>query len=182
MATKAAPNLLVLAATLLLIGDVFQLATQGMAWTVFLALAFTAFAAGLLLLPGSLYTPSNRIIQTGAALAFIGSVAGASMQAMFRAWEVLEHASAPEALKTLQDNSGITLTTLAPGILFPIGLCILAIGLRTLRITSVALALGAILFPVGHAAGHPIALIGGDIVLLAAFILLRRSWSNSATL
>ena len=33
----------------------------------------------------------------------------------------------------------------------------------------------------GPLAGVPIALIGGDVVLLAAFVLSRRSWPSSAT-
>jgi hypothetical protein len=39
-------------------------------------------------------------------------------------------------------------------------------------VPALPLALGAILFPIGHAIGLPAVLIGGDVMLLVAFVLL----------
>jgi hypothetical protein len=65
-----------------------------------------------------------------------------------------------------------------PGVLFPLGNLILALALFRARrlgaIASCTLALGALLFPIGHAIGIPAALIGGDVVLAAAFALILR--------
>ena len=168
---RAVSILLVAAGVLLLLGDTLHLASKGFAWTVVLALAFTAFAAGLLLLPGALTGSPGWLLLAGATVAFIGSVAGVSMQTLFRVREVLDQSTQPQALDILGRHSGIRFTTLVPGILFPLGLLLISIDL--LRREGIALActlaLGAILFPVGHAIGLAPALIGGDIVLLAAF-------------
>jgi len=62
------------------------------------------------------------------------------------------------------------------GIFFPIGLLILAACLYRNRIVSpivaLALAAGAILFPVGRIGGFWWAVLGSDILLIAAFGLI----------
>lgn len=174
--------LLVLAAVLLIAGDLLQLANAGLAWTALLALAFTAFAAGLLLLPEVLAARAEPLMVVGSIVAFLGSIAGASMQAMFRVQEVLQQTSQDEALRALENHRGLTLTTLAPGLLFPLGLLLLSVALfrRGSIPAAFALALGAVLFPIGHAVGLPLALIGGDVVLLCAFVLLATTRRQAA--
>ena len=173
--SKSSLYLLIGAALTLLAGDTLQLAATGFAWTVFLVIAFAAFAAGLLLLPPA-FAPQGGAagLQIGSALAFVGSMAGASMQSMFRAWEVLEQSSQAQAVAALRNHRGIFLTTFVPGLLFPLGLLVLAVALyrRAGAMRALVLALGAVLFPIGHAAGVPVALIAGDVVLLVAFVLL----------
>ena len=62
--------------------------------------------------------------------------------------------------------------TRAPAILFPLGLLILSsamIGSSISRRVAALIAAGALLFPLAHLSGVPAALIGGDVILLAAF-------------
>jgi hypothetical protein len=79
---------------------------------------------------------------------------------------------------TLHAHRLLTLSTLVPGIFFPIGLLILSAGFMRGRVlplgSFLTLVLGAVLFPIGHAAGIVPALIVGDLVLLAAFYLCSR--------
>jgi uncharacterized membrane protein len=174
--------LLVLAGLGLLIGDSLQVLDSMFAWTVVLAISFVLFAAGLLLLPLSTNTQRRALVVAGSLCAFLGAIAGASMQSLFRAWAVLKEAGHSESLNLLQAHAGIRFTTLVPGVLFPLGLLLLAIGLYLTRQVSLAvgitLALGAILFPIGHAIGVEAALLGSDIVLLAGFIALHRTTAS----
>ena len=62
--------------------------------------------------------------------------------------------------------------TRPPAILFPLGLLILSsamIGSSVSRRVAALIAAGALLFPLAHISGVPAALIGGDVILLAAF-------------
>lgn len=164
--------LLPLAAALLLAGDLLQLTGSTFAWTVVLALAFAVFAGGLVVVLGSAGVRAHPLSVVGAVCGFVGAIAGAAMQVLFRAWSVLDEAGHEEALRLLQNHVGIRLSTLVPGVLFPLGLLLLAAGLyrsRQLRLpTALALAVGAAFFPLGHAAGNPFAMVAGDLVLLAA--------------
>ena len=171
---RNAPMALILGALLLLAGDVLQLLRVPFAWTVLLALAFVLLAAGLLVVPQTLGALDRPTIVAGSLTAFVGAVAGAAMQGLFRAWAVLESAGHSAAVTLLQGHAGIRWTTLFPGLLFPLGLLLLALGLHLSRrlpaVAALTLAVGALLFPVGHAVGLPLALAGGDLVLIAAFV------------
>ncbi|HEV2846469.1 MAG TPA: hypothetical protein VG477_16565, partial [Thermoanaerobaculia bacterium] len=151
---------------------------------ILLWLAFVCFGAGLLLLPVAFSWNDRPLVLTGVACAFVGCFAGASMQVLFRVWEVLQGANQTAAVDLLQAHTLLSLTTLAPGILFPVGLLLLAFGLMRSRLvllrTSLTLAVGAVLFPIGHAAGFVPALIAGDLVLVAAFFSLFLERMNHA--
>lgn len=164
------PAFLLAGALLLLGGDLLQVLRVEIAWTILLGLAFLCFGAGLLLLPQAL-SLSRPLVTAGILCAFVGCFAGAGMQVLFRASEVLRAAGETRASDLIQSHRAMVISTLAPGILFPIGLLALAIGLPRSRV-SLSLALGAILFPIGHAVGFAPALLGGDLVLLLAFLLL----------
>ena len=172
-----APALLVFAAITPLLGDILQVTGTAFASTVVATVAFILFAAGVLLLPQALGIEDRTAAVAGSLLAFVGAIAGAAMQVLFRTWAVLEAGGATAAVTLLQNHASLRLTTLVPGILFPLGLLLLALGLhlsRRVRPTaSFTLVAGAILFPVGHAAGIIPALILGDIVLLAAFLSIQ---------
>ena len=171
--TRLATALLLAGSLLLLGGDILQVTKVEFLWTVLLALAFLCFGAGLLLLPVAFSWTGRPLVIAGVASAFVGCFAGAGMQVLFRVWEVLERANLAAAADLLRNHTLLSLSTLVPGIFFPVGLLLLAIGLMRARAvplgTSLTLALGAVLFPIGHAAGFVPALIGGDLVLLAAF-------------
>jgi hypothetical protein len=179
-----APAILVLAALTLLAGDTVQVLERAFAFTVVLAAAHVLFAAGLLLLPSALGAELRPLVVASSLCAFVGAMAGAAMQALFRAWSVLDAAGNTTAIEQLQASIPLRLTTMVPGILFPLGLLLLALGLYRARLLgpagSLILAAGAILFPLGHAVGITSALIGGDVVLVAAFVLLGRSRRTTA--
>lgn len=167
------PALLTAGSLLLLGGDLVQVFRGGFLWTILLSLAFVCFAAGLLLLPFGFSLKRHPLVITGVACAFVGCFAGASMQVLFRTWEVLQTANQTSAAELLRTDSALNFSTLVPGIFFPVGLLLLAIGWMYGRalplLTTLSLALGAILFPIGHAAGVVPAIVIGDIVLLVAF-------------
>jgi hypothetical protein len=64
------PVFLVLAAAILLAGDIAQLVGSGYAWTVLLAISFAFFAGGLVLLPLAFGPPIGRLLLAGTVLAF----------------------------------------------------------------------------------------------------------------
>lgn len=170
------PALLVAGSLFLLGGDLVQVLRGGFLWTILLSLAFVCFGAGLLLLPLAFSSQRHPLVIAGVASAFVGCFAGASMQVLFRTWEVLQDAHQTSAAELLRTDSALNFSTLVPGVFFPLGLLVLAIGLmlgRTLPLrTTLSLALGAVLFPIGHAAGIVPALVLGDIVLLLTFFSL----------
>src|SRR5256714_4563279 len=62
--------------------------------------------------------------------------------------------------------------TRPPAVLFPLGLLVLSgamIGSRVSRRVAALIGAGALLFPLGHLSGVPAALIGSDVIFLAAF-------------
>ena len=158
----------------LLAGDAAQLINPDrLLWTVLLWVAFVLFVPAVIGLEAVIHRRAPILALTGGALALIGAIAGATMQAFFRAVIVLRNGGLSDAVTTLRQESAIALTTLMPGIFFPVGLLILAIGLWRSRVApawmAAVLAAGAVLFPIGHAAGFRPALILGDVVLLVAF-------------
>jgi hypothetical protein len=70
-----------------------------------------------------------------------------------------------------------------PAVLFPLGLLVLS---ATMTATTVSrriaalIAAGALLFPVAHMSGAPAALIGGDVIFVAAFWSLARQMRRAA--
>lgn len=176
------PALLTAGSLFLLAGDLVQVFRGGFFWTILLSLAFVCCGAGLLLLPFTLSSRRHPLVILGVASAFIGCFAGAGMQVLFRTWEVLQAANQTSAAELLRTDSALNFSTLVPGVFFPIGLLVLAIGLmlgRALPLqTTVPLALGAVLFPIGHAAGVVPAIVIGDVVLLVAFGSLFMALKN----
>lgn len=168
----------VLAPAFLIAGDTAQLVnSSSVVWTVLLWFAFLFFVPAIIGLAVRLGAAAPRLSFTGGTVALVGTLAGATMQGLFRAIAVLETGGHAEAARFLGTQPVLAFTTLMPGIFFPIGLLILAAALwraRAPRWLAATLAVGAILFPVGHAAGVAWALIGGDVVLLAAFALADR--------
>ena len=140
-AAYAAP-VLMLAADVALVTyrSVAGLALQRMALTL-----FVAAIGGVLILT---HDRARWQMGAGAAVAALGAAA---------------IALAPGALVT---------PTRPPAVLFPLGLLILSsamIGSSVSRRVAALIAAGALLFPLAHLSGVPAALIGGDVILLAAF-------------
>src|SRR5215203_4348903 len=119
-------TVLLLAGSLMLLsGDILQVLGIGFLWTVLLSLSFLCFGAGLLLLPMAFAWTGRPLIIAGASSAFVGCFAGAGMQVLFRVWEVLEGANLAAAADLLRAHTLLRLSTLVPGIFFPLGLLLL---------------------------------------------------------
>jgi hypothetical protein len=115
----------------------------------------------------------GRLALVGGASAYFGSMAGASMQILFRVWAVLNELGSPQTIDLLRGSLKLIATTQMIGLFFPVGLLILAACLYRARIVNplvpLSLAAGAVLFPLGRIAGLLVGLIGGDLLLIAAF-------------
>jgi len=69
-----------------------------------------------------------------------------------------------------------------PAVLFPLGLLALSgamIGTTVSRRIAALIAASALLFPIAHMSGAPVALIGGDVLLLAAFWALAKRMTRA---
>ncbi len=168
----------------LLAGDIIQVG-QGLrvSWTILLALAFLLFVPATLALMFLSFSGGEKLTILGGAATLIGCMAGASMQVFFRVVAILRAGNADSAIALLRQNKLFVLTTQAPGVFFPAGLLLLALALyRSKTMSAVVpliLAAGAILFPIGHAAGISIGLILGDTALLIAFTLIGRQLART---
>lgn len=169
---------LVAAPLLLALGDLAGVLTrrETILWTVLLFLSFCAFVPAIFALAHLVRARAPRAGLVLGSIAFLGAMVGASMQAFFRAALLLEQASTSPAVAAAAEKAwsvpSFFLTTVAPGLFFPLGMLSLGVALVLGRQVplgaSLLLCLGALLFPVGHAVGLPVALLGGDLVLLAA--------------
>lgn len=181
---------LVAAPALLTIADAMQASDQfPFAFTVVLWAAFVCFVPAIFALADLARRGAPALAMAGLASALVGTMAGAAMQVLFRTRAVLEGAAIDPAARAaamgaIEGSAPLALSTLVPGLFFPIGLLVLAIALHRARAVPVwsaaLLGLGAVLFPVGHAAGLVPALIGGDLVLLAALAPIGASLFRGA--
>ena len=161
----------------LLAGDAMQIVGGlGFEWTVALWLSFVLFVPAVFGLTYLVARGGSRLGLWGGAAAFVGCMAGASMQILFRVWAVLGEAGSPETIGLLRGSRKLIVSTQMIGILFPLGLLVLAASVYRSRAASplaaLLLAAGAILFPIGRIAGVTFALLGGDLLLLAAFVMI----------
>jgi hypothetical protein len=169
---------LITAPALLTIADAMQTTDRfPFAFTVVLWAAFVCFVPAIFALADLARRGAPALATAGLASALVGTMAGAAMQVLFRTRAVLEGAAIDPAARAaamgaIEGSAPLALSTLVPGIFFPIGLLVLAVALYRSRAvpawSAALLGSGAVLFPVGHAVGLTPALIGGDLVLLAA--------------
>ncbi|MGB7922197.1 MAG: hypothetical protein WCF57_03015 [Pyrinomonadaceae bacterium] len=168
-----------LAPLVLLTGDsILLLGHLRFEWTIALWLSFVLFVPAIFGLTYLAAGEGSRLALVGGASAFFGSMAGASMQVLFRVWAVLDEAGSPQTIELLRSSRKLIATTQMIGIFFPIGLLILAASLYRRHVVSpivpLSLAIGAILFPMGRIAGLLVGLIGGDLLLIVAFVMVGR--------
>jgi hypothetical protein len=164
----------VLAPLLLLVGDCIAIwNSRSVWWTLLLWLSFACFVPASAAVVVALSRSRPVLAAVGGVIVLIGTMAGAGMQAYFRTSIVLQNGGQDAAIAFLRTQSIMLVTTQVPGICFPIGLLLLAFGLWRSRIAPAwvagTLAIGAVLFPIGHAAQVSWALVAGDIVLAVAF-------------
>jgi hypothetical protein len=124
-------------------------------------------------------TPGLMLQRIAMAL-FVPAICGAAMLGQDRArWQVAAGAAlaAIGAVAIALRPEALVVPTRPPAVLFPLGLLVLSaamIGSAVSRRVAALIAAGALLFPLAHVSGVPAALIGGDIIFLAAF------WSLAA--
>jgi hypothetical protein len=167
----------ILAPVVLIIADALRLiANLSFEWTLVSWLSFVMFVPAIF---GMTYLASgsgSRLAIVGGASAFIGSMAGASMQVLFRVWAVLNELGSPETVELLRSSKKLIVTTQMIGIFFPTGLLILAASLYRRHIVHplipLSLALGALLFPMGRIAGLLVGFVAGDLLLIVAFAVI----------
>ena len=156
-------------------------------WTICLWVSFVFFVPGIFGMTYLAAGGGRSLALIGGASAFFGAMAGASMQVLFRVYATLEELDSPQTIELLRSSRKLIVTTQMIGIMFPLGLIILAIALYRSRAVSwylpLALAGGAILFPMGRIAGLTVGFFGGDLLLIIAFgvvgIRLLSSVTNS---
>ncbi len=160
----------------LLAGDILQVVNHdNILWTICLAISFVLFAGGIPAVNSLICDTNKRLRLLIIILLLIGAIAGASMQVLFRTLIILRNANFTDAIETLSNNTALSVTTMVPGIFFPLGLILLCFALffaKTYPTWKIILLLiGAVSFPVGHAMGNLIALVAGDLILISAWLM-----------
>jgi len=122
-------------------------------------------------------TPGLFLQKIAMAL-FVPAIGGAAILAHDRAqWQVMAGAglAAIGAAAIVLTPEALVVPTRVPAVLFPLGLLVLSaamIGSAVSRRVAALIAAGALLFPLAHVSGVPAALIGDDVIFLAAFWML----------
>lgn len=179
---------LIASSIVLLLGDMLQVIDHNsIVWTVCLAISFVLFVGGIPAINSLIYESNKTLRLIINVFLLVGAIAGASMQVLFRTIIILDNEKFSDATTALSAHSSLAFTTMVPGILFPLGLVLLCVALffarKYPRWKVILLLAGAISFPLGHAIGHIIALVAGDILLLSAWLSLRSEiLSNSKKL
>lgn len=147
--------------------------------------AAAAFAAPPLLLVSDILlvmfiSAPGLLVQRVALSVFIVAIIGAAAAAGGRAqWQAAGGAALAVvgALAIVIRQSSLAAPIRPPAVLLPLGLLVLSgalIGSPVPRRIAAFIAVAALLFPFAHQSGVPAALIGCDVILLAAFWPLGR--------
>lgn len=177
----------ILAPLVMLGADSFLLVTdRRFEWTIGLWLSFVLFVPAIFGATHLAARSGKRLALVGGALAYIGCMAGASMQVLFRVWAVLNEAGSERTVELLRSSGKLIASTQMIGILFPIGLLVLAVSLYRSRVVQPLIALslagGALLFPLGRIAGLLVGVLGGDLLLTLAFGVIGRRLLSAESL
>ncbi len=120
-------------------------------------------------------SPPGLTLQAIALSLFVPAIIGAAMFADERArWQITAGAGLAVlgALAMVIRPGVLAAPTRPPAVLFPLGLLVMSgamIGSKVSRRVAALIAAGALLFPLAHLSGVPAAVIGGDVIFLAAF-------------
>ena len=164
----------IIAPILLLLIDIFHITTnRDFEWTIGMWLAFTLFVPAVIGLAYYLAKNGSRLAYVGGALAFLGAMAGASMQVLFRTHAVLAEQGSFETIDRLRATFKLVASTQMIGLTWPLGLLTLSIALVTINKSkwpiAVALAVGAIAFPIGRIGFIQPAVILSGLMFVIAF-------------
>lgn len=140
-------------------------------WYLTMKLSFFFFAVAALGLVHLLRGRADGPGHVGGAMALAGCLSGASIVTMAYIFEAFEGRVPPEQLTSLY----VTLVNNPlPGLLFPVGLLILAVALFRKQAVSawagLLLAAGAVLFPVGRIGGFVWAIFACDVLLTTSLV------------
>jgi hypothetical protein len=119
-------------------------------------------------------------LQAVALSLFVPAIVGVTVFADERArWQITAGAGLAvlAALVMVIRPGVLAAPTRPPAVLFPLGLLVMSgamIGSKVSRRVAALIAAGAVLFPLGHLSGAPAALIGSDLIFLAAFWTVAR--------
>ena len=165
----------------LLLGSVLSVSFE---WSIGMWIAFLMMIPAVIGLTYLLVSNGSRLAMVGGCFAFVGLVAGASMQVLFRVYAVLQEQGSTAAIEQLRSTFKLVASTQMIGLTWPIGLVLLSIACLTTRAVHVAvpvlLLIGAIAFPIGRIAGS----IAGVLISGACFVIVfgivgMRLWSIS---
>ena len=167
----------IVAPILLLSIDIFHLVTGAdFIWTIGMWLAFALFVPAVIGVAYSLAASGSRLAYVGGVLAFFGAMAGASMQVLFRTHAVLAEQGLETVNQQLRETFKLVASTQMIGLTWPLGLLMLSIALfavdRSKWLISLALAGGAIAFPIGRIGFAQPAVILSGIFFVVGFGLL----------
>ncbi|HEY0172280.1 MAG TPA: hypothetical protein VGB98_14745 [Pyrinomonadaceae bacterium] len=175
---------LLAAPLLMLAGDVLRvLGGAQRAWLVMAKLAFALFVGAALAAVRLTSERADRAGLVGGALAVVGCLAGSGILTANAVLGSIDtaglDAAATGAVETALQTSGVggfVLFYPLPGLAFPIGFLVLAYALRRARavpgVAVAALALGALLFPVGRIGGFEWAVMGSGVGMSAGLGLV----------
>jgi len=125
------------------------------------------------------------LVQRIALIVFIPALVAVAVVAHDRArWQMGGGAALAilGALAIVIRQGFLAAPTRPPAVLFPLGLLVLSgamIGTTVSRRIAALIAAGALLFPLAHMSGVPAALIGGDVIFLAAFWSLAKRMARA---
>ena len=127
------------------------------------------------------------LVQRIALIVFIPAIVAVAVVAHSRArWQMSAGAALAilGALAIIIRQGFLAAPTRPPAVLFPLGLLVLSgamIGTTVSRRIAALVAAGALLFPLAHMSGVPAALIGSDVIFLAAFWSLATQMTRGAS-
>ena len=153
--------------------------------------AGSAYLAPLLLLVSDILliqfiSEPGLLVQRIALIAFIPAIVAVAVLAHDRArWQISGGGALAilGALAIVIRQGFLAAPTRPPAVLFPLGLLVLSgamIGTTVSRRVAALIGAGALLFPLAHMSGVPAALIGGDLIFLAAFWSLATQMTRTA--
>ena len=145
-------------------------------FTIALWLAFSLFIPAVFGLTFILFERGSRLAPVGGISTFIGLMAGAGMQALFRVYAVLIERGEQPTVELLRSTFKLVAATQMIGLFFPVGLILLAVSLFRTKVFNPTLpflfVLAAILFPIGRIAGVAAAVFASGVLLFVAFGLI----------
>jgi hypothetical protein len=146
--------------------------------SIVLWLAFVLIVPGLIGFTYLLTANGSKLAFVGGVLAYLGAMAGAAMQVLFRVYAVLGETDSTAAIDQLRGTFKLIAATQMIGLPFPIGLLLLAISYYRNGsagfIHPVLLAIGAVLFPIGRIGLQEWAILASGVLIMIVFMTIGR--------